>query len=55
MMTDLTQEGNANAWLFASIVEACPGFLYFIDDAGNVLGLANRFGSAHDILRMNPR
>lgn len=37
MMTDLTQAGNANAWLFASIVEACPGFLYFIDDAGNVL------------------
>lgn len=37
MMTDFKQAENANAWLFASIVEACPGFLYFIDDAGNVL------------------
>lgn len=36
-MTDYKQSENANAWLFASIVEACPGFLYFIDDAGNVL------------------
>lgn len=36
-MTDYKQAENANAWLFASIVEACPGFLYFIDDAGNIL------------------
>ena len=51
MMTDLTQAGNANAWLFASIVEACPGFLYFIDDAGNVL-ISNQ-DTAVIVIRIN--
>ena len=42
-MSESLQSENEREWLFASIIEGVPGFLYCMDDAGHILASSHGF------------